>query len=93
MIAIPNMEKPKGCKECQWHLDFYIEDEQVGGLCTITEKDDRENTCPLIEIDLVRCSECMYWHEGEWYNTCDKHIGHGFPSDYFCADGERRTDE
>ena len=51
MIAIPNMEKPKECKECQWHLDFYIEDEQVGGLCTITEKDDRENTCPLIEIE------------------------------------------
>lgn len=50
-VYIPNMEKPKGCKECQWHLDFYIEDEQVGGLCTITEKDDKENICPLIEID------------------------------------------
>ena len=50
-VYIPNMSKPKGCKECQWHLDFYIEDEQVGGLCTITEKDDRENTCPLIEIE------------------------------------------
>ena len=49
-VYIPNMEKPIECKECQWHLDFYIEDEQVGGLCTITEKDDRENTCPLIEI-------------------------------------------
>ena len=45
------MSKPKRCKECQWHLDFYIKDEQVGGLCTITEKDDKENTCPLIEID------------------------------------------
>lgn len=49
-VYIPNMEKPKDCKECQWHLEFYIEDEQVGGLCTITEKDDKENTCPLIEI-------------------------------------------
>jgi len=49
-VYIPNMEKPKDCKNCQWHLDFYIEDEQVGGLCTITEKDDKENTCPLIEI-------------------------------------------
>ena len=43
--------------------------------------------------DLVTCGECKHWHEGEWYNTCDKHIGHGFPSDYFCADGERRNDE
>ena len=50
-VYIPNMEKPKECKECQWHLDFYIEDKQVGGLCTITEKDDKENGCPLIEID------------------------------------------
>ena len=50
-VYIANMAKPKDCKECQWHLDFYIEVEQVGGLCTITEKDDRENTCPLIEIE------------------------------------------
>ena len=49
-ILIKGMEKPKECKECQWHLDFYIEDEQVGGLCTITEKDDKENICPLVEI-------------------------------------------
>lgn len=33
-VFIPNMSKPKECKECQWHLDFYIEDKQVGGLCT-----------------------------------------------------------
>lgn len=82
MIAIPNMEKPKECKECQWHLDFYIEDEQVGGLCTITEKDDRENTCPIIEIDLVRCGECK-WYEPrhieengiECAGQCIWHIG------------------
>ena len=45
----------------------------------------------LPTIDLVRCGECKYWHEGKWYNTCDKHIGHGFEDDYFCKDGERRT--
>lgn len=91
-VYIPNMDKPKECKECQWYLDFYIEDEQVGGLCTITEKDDKENTCPLIEIDLVRCGECKHWHDDGIMTTCDKHIGHGFPSDYFCADGERRAE-
>lgn len=48
---------------------------------------------PETPKEIVRCKECMYWHEHEWYNTCDKHIGHGFPSDYFCGDGERRTDE
>lgn len=45
------------------------------------------------ELDLVRCGECIYRHEHEWYNSCDKHIGHGFEDDYFCKDGERRADE
>lgn len=30
---------------------------------------------------IVTCGECKYWHEGEWYNTCDKHIGHGFEAE------------
>ena len=87
-VYIPNMEKPKDCKECQWHLDFYIEDEQVGGLCTITEKDDRENTCPLIEIDIVRCGECAWYEKPScrWHNIDNK------PTD-FCSYGERRADE
>ena len=42
---------------------------------------------------IVTCGECIYRHEHEWYNTCDKHIGHGFEDDYFCKDGERRGDE
>lgn len=94
MIAIPNMDKPKECKECQWHLDFYIEDEQVGGLCTITEKDDKENTCPLIEI--VRCGECK--HRDPEDKKCDcgmfERQGCIFPvaDDYFCKYGERRSE-
>lgn len=93
-VYIPNMSKPKGCKECQWHLDFYIEDEQVGGLCTITEKDDKENTCPLIEI--VRCGECK--HRDPEDKKCDcgmfERQGCIFPvaDDYFCKYGERRSD-
>lgn len=46
-------------------------------------------TCPL--IDIVRCKECKHWHEGEWYNTCDKNIGHGYEADFFCAYGEKRN--
>lgn len=89
-VYIPNMSKPKDCKECQWHLDFYIEDEQVGGLCTITEKDDRENTCPL--IDIVTCGECKHW-----YNDADCGMACEFtnmrqPSDGFCNWGERRSE-
>ena len=87
-VYIKNMEKPKDCKECQWHLDFYIEDEQVGGLCTITEKDDKKNTCPLIEIDLVRCGECKHYVREAcrldpfWERYTE-------PND-FCSQGERR---
>ena len=89
-VYIPNMEKPKECKKCQWHLDFYIEDEQVGGLCTITEKDDRENTCPLIEI--VRCGECKWWNSGFCNNgRADANLK--LEGNCFCDEGERRTDE
>ena len=49
---------------------------------------------PTIDaVPVVRCGECIYRHEHEWYNTCDKHIGHGFVDDYFCKDGERKDDE
>lgn len=43
-----------------------------------------------LTIDLVMCRECKHRHEHEWYNTCDKHIGHGFEDNYFCSYGERR---
>ena len=85
-VYIPNMSKPKSCKECQWHLDFYIEDEQVGGLCTITEKDDKENDCPLIEI--ARCGECEYADE---YNHCKYSAWWNGNAD-FCSHGIRRKE-
>ena len=89
MIAIPNMSKPKECKECQWHLDFYIEDEQVGGLCTITEKDDRKNTCPLTEIYLVRCGECKWWNEETHGCNRNPSVNAWLETD-FCSYGERK---
>lgn len=96
-VYIPNMSKPKDCKECQWHLDFYIEDKQVGGLCTITEKDDKENTCPI--IDIVTCAECKHYGFKETdrggFPCCTNVIGatpYRMPTD-FCSYGERRADE
>ena len=95
MIAIPNMNKPKDCKECQWHLDFYIEDEQVGGLCTITEKDDKENTCPI--IDIVKCGECKWWNRDgkrkDGKGWCENAICGLTKPNAFCSYGERRADE
>lgn len=97
-VYTPNIKRPHCCRMCpnpvcipdgintMDMLDFIMKRRRE-------HPDRRADDCPLEEIDLVRCSECMYWHEHEWYNTCDKHIGHGFPYNYFCGDGERRTDE
>ena len=96
-VYIPNMEMPKTCFSCSFNdglfcslidddSDALLSDKPVGEIST-----RRLDACPL--IDIVRCGECIYRHEHEWYNTCDKHIGHGFVDDYFCKDGERRSDE
>lgn len=80
-IYIKHIKMPKSCKRCPFTceaLQFF-------------NGKGRPQSCPLIEI--VRCGECKYWHNHEWSSTCDKNIGNGFPSDYFCADGERRADE
>ena len=54
MIAIPNIEKPKGCWDCfNWDCDHWGEHGY-----------DNSTDCPLIEIDLVRCEECE-WSNGE----------------------------
>ena len=85
MIAIPNMEKPKGCWDCfNYDCDHWGEHGY----------DFAETDCPLIEI--VRCRECTHHDEDGWgYGECKR------PSvDYlrtadedFCSYGERRADD
>ena len=93
-IIIKGMDMPKSCEECKWHMDFYIEEEQVGGLCTITEKDDKEKACPLIEI--VTCKECKWCDDvGEQRALiCNNElIDTDIHPNFFCEYGERRADE
>ena len=87
MIAIPNMDKPKNCKVCPFKTCF-IRVNIKSYTCLINDDECGKTDCPL--IDIVKCKDCKYWHDHEWSSTCDKHIGNGFPSDYFCADGKRR---
>lgn len=47
----------------------------------------------IIKKEIVTCKNCKYWHDNGISSTCDKNIGHGFPEDYFCANGERKQNE
>ena len=41
--------------------------------------------------EVVRCKDCKHWHDGIT-TTCDINHGNGYPPDWFCADGERRSE-
>lgn len=65
-VYIPNMSKPKGCKECK----FYIVEAKVEGkiyplnaYCFVQNQDLKDfDDCPLIEIDdeLFKKAESAY---------------------------------
>lgn len=62
MIAIPNMSKPKSCKECPFTceaLQFF-------------NGTDIPQSCPLFEI--VRCGECSWYEKPScrWHNIDNK---------------------
>ena len=92
MIAIKDMEMPKSCAECDFRKSDPYSGEvycskAIGSNTIIYEKERLEN-CPLVEI--ITCNGCKHWHDDGIITTCDKNIGHGFPKDHFCGDGERR---
>lgn len=90
MIAIKSMKNiPKSCSECELKSGSYCYHKKppydLNGINVLKE---RASNCPLVEI--VTCKDCKYWHDDGIMTTCDKNIGHGFPRDHYCADGERR---
>lgn len=40
--------------------------------------------------NLVRCKDCKFWNNNGIITKCEKHIGNGYPGDWFCADGKRK---
>lgn len=45
---------------------------------------------PTVEVpEIVRCKECKFWNNDGIITTCKKHIGNGYPDDWFCADGKK----
>ena len=95
MIAIPNMSKPKSCKECElFYIEFYMGENKMGGACTLNDDDGSTieadyNSCPLIEIDLVRCGECMRRKKNGF---CLEHNRYERNDDGFCSYGERKEE-
>lgn len=83
MIAIPNIEKPKKCRTCNFKSN-------KEGECWFVHD---ENDCQL--IDIVQCKECKWakkeGDESKGHLTCACRIPWFFvPEDGFCFLGERR---
>jgi Zn-finger nucleic acid-binding protein len=43
--------------------------------------------------EIVRCKDCEFWINDGIIKSCKKHLGFGYFENWFCADGERRTDD
>ena len=86
-VYIPNMSKPKDCSEC------ILADKHLNGLYEAKYYCRLEaDSCPLIEIDLVRCGECKWWNKGFCNNgRADANLK--LEGNCFCDEGERRADE
>jgi len=62
MIAIPNMDKPKRCADCEWIAWSNLQQSDVCDRCEGRPIEDCEKVadfCPLIEI--VTCGECKWF--------------------------------
>ena len=88
-VYIPNMSKPKDCSECilaDKHLNVLYEAKYY---CRL-----EADSCPLIEIDIVRCGECKWGNkDNEGTLWCEHAIGGIMKPTDFCSYGERRADE
>ena len=89
-VYIDGLDMPKSCKRCPFTceaLQFF-------------NGKGRPQSCPLIEIDLVRCGECKYMRKyalrsdeptGIWCHRWS--VPRLVTDDDFCSYGERRTDD
>ena len=82
MIAIPNMEKPKKCRTCNFKSN-------KEGECWFVHD---ENDCQL--IDIVQCKDCKHYDtESRSFPCCTDMFGavRYMEPDGFCSKGERRS--
>ena len=77
-------------------IELDVPDWQIGQPVTVYFKDTmmKHGICER-EHELIRCKDCCNYDNGKCYNKIEhptKDIGYVDP-DWFCADGERRTDD
>ena len=96
-MLLIDLPMPEACDVCPLNYDFYwckgLKDEDFYKYSDdwneqVCEGKRRPEYCPLKEV--VRCKDCKH-HGGD---ACSAGAGIAFPppDDWFCADGERRTD-
>ena len=85
MIAIPNMDKPKECIECEFSCLWANGSTHcmVNGEELFCDGIPQRHNCPL--IDIVTCGECKHYA----FDSCSKLHLITSPEN-FCSDGERR---
>ena len=55
---------------------------------------EEDGKIKITETPLIRCGECIYWHDGRCWNMKGLNKTDGVVNaDDFCSYGERRTDE
>ena len=84
MIAIPNMDKPKGCIDCPVNdmaCELWTEVANI--------KAHKHKDCPL--IDIVPCKECKWLGVDDGMPFCDWWLREIEPN-VFCSYGERREE-
>lgn len=79
-VYIKDLAMPTSCNKCPFTCEKLV----------FFDGKNRPQGCPLIEIDLVRCGECMKHknHNGKctiWDRTTKRN--------FYCEYGERRADE
>lgn len=96
MIAIKNMEIPKGCQNCMYfrkHLFGNGLDYSYSCVLGATEipmpwirqMEERASDCPLIEI--ITCKDCRH-KRGD---VC-RNYRHIISDDFYCADAEKEVE-
>lgn len=84
----PRAKMPNWCGDC----DSLLEGTEECEIYTIKDLQmhKRNDDCPLIEIDLVRCGECKH-RDSEFCQI--RESMYGIKDNDFCSYGERRADE